>query len=58
MAWCWSLGYNYLVLDIKIIVCYQGIGRRLPGSPQDKIRSQHALCVFLVCYKLCELYTW
>ena len=33
-------------IDIQIIVCYQGLGRRLPRSPQDRIRSQHALCVF------------
>ena len=39
------------MLDIQIIVCYQGLGRRLPRSPQDKIRSQHALCV-LVCMLL------
>ena len=33
-------------IDIKIIVLYQGLGRRLPWSPHDRIRSQHALCVF------------
>ena len=54
-------------IDIRIIVLYQGLGRRLLRSPQDRIRSQHALCVFwfmlslyvcdFVC-KLLELYTW
>ena len=34
-------------IDIQIIVWYQCLGRRLPRSPQDRIRSQHALCVFL-----------
>ena len=34
-------------IDIQIIVWYQGLGWRLPRSPRDKIRSQHALCVFL-----------
>ena len=33
-------------INIQIIVWYQGLGRRLPRSPRDKIRSQHALCVF------------
>ena len=35
------------MLDIQIIVYYQGLGRRLPRNPWDRIRSQHALCVFL-----------
>ena len=33
-------------VDIPIIVWYQGLGKRLPRSPRDRIRSQHALCVF------------
>ena len=34
-------------IDIQVIIWYQGQGRRLPWSPRDRIRSQHALCVFL-----------
>ena len=32
--------------DVQIIVGHQGLGRRLPRSPRDRIRSQHAFCVF------------
>ena len=31
-------------MDNQIIVGYQGLGRRLPRSPRDRIRSQHAFC--------------
>ena len=37
---------------LGVTVCYQGLGRRLAKNPRDRIRSQHALCVFLCMLRL------
>ena len=37
-------------IDVQIIVGYQGLGRRLPRSPRDRIRSQHAFCISCVSF--------